>query len=122
MQRFAPVVGSLFLAVSQANAELIINGQRVDTTTLPSAASSPSNFPAKNNFQNCVPTLRSPAVSRGVGVASYDRYTQKLTPDYSVIERLNYQPELSTPIWDYLSGLVDEERVHLGRQKLQQHR
>ena len=122
MQRFALVVGSLFLAVSQANAELIINGQRVDTTTLPSAASSPSNFPAQNNFQNCLANLRSQAVAKGVSAGSYDRYTQNLTPDYSVIERLNYQPEFSTPIWDYLSGLVDEERVQLGRQKLQQHR
>ena len=92
MQRFALVVGSLFLAVSQANAELIINGQRVDTTTLPSAASSPSNFPAQNNFQNCLANLRSQAVAKGVSAGSYDRYTQNLTPDYSVIERLNYQP------------------------------
>lgn len=122
MQRFALVVGSLFLAVSQANAELIINGQRVDTTALPSAASSPSNFPVQNNFQNCLANLRSQALAKGVSAGSYDRYTQNLTPDYSVIERLNYQPEFSTPIWDYLSGLVDEERVQLGQQKLQQHR
>ncbi|WP_064191854.1 lytic murein transglycosylase, partial [Acinetobacter baumannii] len=38
------------------------------------------------------------------------------------IDKLNYQPEFSTPIWDYLSGLVDEERVALGKQKLAQHR
>ena len=30
-------------------------------------------------------------------------------PDYSVIDKLNYQPEFSTTIWDYLSGLVDDE-------------
>ncbi|MGE8539313.1 MAG: lytic murein transglycosylase, partial [Acinetobacter sp.] len=66
--------------------------------------------------------LRSQAMAKGVSSASYERYTQNLTPDYSVIERLNYQPEFSTPIWDYLSGLVDEERVQLGREKLQQHR
>ena len=66
--------------------------------------------------------MRSQAVARGVSGSTYDRYTQNLSPDYSVIERLNYQPEFSTPIWDYLSGLVDEERVQLGRQKLQQHR
>lgn len=121
MQRFALVVGSLFLAASQANAELIINGQRVTSTNLPSAASSP-NYASQNNFQSCLANLRSQAMAKGVSSASYERYTQNLTPDYSVIERLNYQPEFSTPIWDYLSGLVDEERVQLGRQKLQQHR
>jgi membrane-bound lytic murein transglycosylase B len=35
---------------------------------------------------------------------------------------LNYQPEFSTAIWDYLSGLVDDERVQAGKQKLAQHR
>jgi lytic murein transglycosylase len=61
-------------------------------------------------------------VSSGVSGSTYDRYTQNLTPDYSVISKLDYQPEFSTPIWDYLSGLVDEERVEKGRQMLSQHR
>ncbi|MEX7540029.1 lytic transglycosylase domain-containing protein, partial [Acinetobacter baumannii] len=64
----------------------------------------------------------SQAIAAGVSGSTYDRYTQNLTPDYSVIDKLNYQPEFSTPIWDYLSGLVDEERVALGKQKLAQHR
>ncbi|MBD8010336.1 lytic murein transglycosylase [Acinetobacter sp. Sa1BUA6] len=88
---------------------------------MPASSSSP-NYASQNNFQNCLANLRSQAVAQGVSGSTYDRYTQNLTPDYSVIERLNYQPEFSTPIWDYLSGLVDEERVQLGRQKLQQHR
>ncbi|MFC6167491.1 lytic murein transglycosylase [Acinetobacter terrestris] len=119
MRRLAFVLGSVFLAMTQANAELIINGQPVTTTSTPS--SSPV-FSAQNNFQQCIANLRSQAISSGVSGSSYDRYTQNLTPDYSVIEKLNYQPEFSTPIWDYLSGLVDEERVQLGRQKLVQHR
>lgn len=119
MRRLAFVLGSVFLAMTQANAELIINGQPVTTTSTPS--SNPV-FSSQNNFQQCIANLRSQAISSGVSGASYDRYTQNLTPDYSVIEKLNYQPEFSTPIWDYLSGLVDEERVQLGRQKLAQHR
>ncbi|WP_213072326.1 lytic murein transglycosylase, partial [Acinetobacter baumannii] len=73
-------------------------------------------------FQSCLANLRSQAIAAGVSGSTYDRYTQNLTPDYSVIDKLNYQPEFSTPIWDYLSGLVDEERVALGKQKLAQHR
>ncbi|WP_218947005.1 lytic murein transglycosylase [Acinetobacter sp. YH16052] len=121
MQRLALFVGSVVLAASQAQAELIINGQRVTPTDLTSSSNIP-NYASQNNFQNCLANLRSQAVTRGVSSSTYDRYTQNLSPDYSVIERLNYQPEFSTPIWDYLSGLVDEERVQLGRQKLQQHR
>ncbi|TSH71282.1 lytic murein transglycosylase [Acinetobacter sp. RF15A] len=126
MQRLALSIGSLLLAASQAQAELVINGQRVAPTDLSSASTvisnNPVNYAAQNDFQRCLANLRGRAIAQGVSGASYDRYTQHLSPDYSVIEKLNYQPEFSTPIWDYLSGLVDEERVQLGRQKLQQHR
>ncbi|NNH79144.1 lytic murein transglycosylase [Acinetobacter sp. ANC 5380] len=119
MRRLAFVLGSVFLAMTQANAELIINGQRVTVTS-----TTPTNqiFSPQNNFQQCIANLRTQAMTSGVNGSTYDRYTQNLTPDYSVIEKLNYQPEFSTPIWDYLSGLVDEERVQLGRQKLALHR
>ncbi len=118
MRRLAFVLASVFLAMTQAKAELIINGQTI--------SSSPSSFntasTAQNDFQQCLTNLRAQAIGSGVTGLTYDRYTQNLTPDYSVIEKLNYQPEFSTPIWDYLSGLVDEERVQLGQQKLAQHR
>ncbi|KAB0651665.1 lytic murein transglycosylase [Acinetobacter bohemicus] len=118
MRRLAFVLASVFLAMTQAKAELIINGQSI--------SSSPSSFnttsAAQNDFQQCLTNLRTQAIASGVTGLTYDRYTQNLTPDYSVIEKLNYQPEFSTPIWDYLSGLVDEERVQLGQQKLAQHR
>ncbi len=119
MQRLAFVLGSVFLAMTQANAELIINGQPVTVTSM-----TPSNqiLTPRNNFQQCIANLRTQAMNSGVSGSTYDRYTQNLVPDYSVIDKLNYQPEFSTPIWDYLSGLVDEERVQLGQQKLAQHR
>ncbi len=118
MRRLAFVLASVFLAMTQAKAELIINGQSI--------SSSPSSFnttsAVQNDFQQCLTNLRSQAIASGVTGLTYDRYTQNLTPDYSVIEKLNYQPEFSTPIWDYLSGLVDEERVQFGQQKLAQYR
>ena len=116
------------MAVSHAHAELIINGQiSSGTTTTTNQPIQSQNFQNQSyspnsNFQSCIANLRSQAISSGVSGSTYDRYTQNLTPDYSVIEKLNYQPEFSTPIWDYLSGLVDEERVQLGQQKLAQHR
>ena len=35
---------------------------------------------------------------------------------------LGVQPEFSTPIWDYISGLVDDERVRDGRQRFAEYR
>ena len=118
MHRFAFLLGSFFLAATQANAELIINGQKVTG----SSNVATSDYGPQNSFQSCIANLKSQAMANGVSASTYDRYTQNLAPDYSVIEKLNYQPEFSTPIWDYLSGLVDDERVAVGRQKLVQHR
>lgn len=120
MRHFALIFSTAFLSVSQVNAELIINGQSSSTSVTATSAISNAYSP-QNNFQVCLGNLRSQAISAGVNGSTYDRYTQSLTPDYSVIDKLNYQPEFSTPIWDYLSGLVDEERVQAGRTKLAQH-
>ncbi len=126
MRRLSLLCGSIVLAFTQANAELIINGQTAtgqpaSVSTAPTSISN-NNFTSQSNFQSCIANLRSQAIASGVSGSTFDRYTQNLTPDYSVIEKLNYQPEFSTPIWDYLSGLVDEERVQKGRQLLAQHR
>ena len=119
MHRFAVIFATAAMAATQVQAELIINGKSVTVTP---TVSTSANFQPQNHFQTCLANLRSQAIDKGVSGSSYDRYTQNLSPDYSVIERLNYQPEFSTPIWDYLSGLVDDERVQAGQQKLAQHR
>lgn len=119
MHRFAVIFATAAMAATQVQAELIINGKSVTVTP---TVSTSANFQPQNHFQTCLANLRSQAIAKGVSSSHYDRYTQNLSPDYSVIERLNYQPEFSTPIWDYLSGLVDDERVQAGQQKLAQHR
>ncbi|SPL72564.1 lytic murein transglycosylase [Acinetobacter stercoris] len=124
MRRISLALGILCVAMTQANAELIINGATTSTTTPvtePTVISN-SSFSPNNNFQSCLANLRSAAIASGVSASAYDRYTQNLTPDYSVIDKLNYQPEFSTPIWDYMTGLVDQERVQKGQQKITQHR
>ncbi|WP_089606348.1 lytic murein transglycosylase [Acinetobacter piscicola] len=120
MRYFSLLCGSALLAASHANAELIINGQPSSGTTI-TTTSNPT-FSPNSNFQSCLANLRSQAMASGVSGSTYDRYTANLNPDYSVISKLDYQPEFSTPIWDYLSGLVDDERVAKGRQMLAQHR
>ena len=80
----------------------------------PTAAESPE-------FKRCIAGLENPARQAGVSAATYERLTQGLTPDMSVIEKLNFQPEFRTAIWDYLAGLVDEERVQEGQALLAKH-
>ena len=110
---------ALLSVIGQSHAELVINGTTVTTTQ-----NMPITYPQQSDakFQGCLVNLRSQAIASGVSGATYDRYTQNLSPDYSVIEKLNYQPEFSTAIWDYLSGLVDNERIQAGQQKLSQYR
>lgn len=120
MRRFIVLCASGLLCWTHAQAELILNGKTLSQSDLlenPRTASV-----TNNNFQACLARLNDQAVASGVAPSRYAQYTRDLTPDYSVIEKLNYQPEFSTPIWDYLSGLVDDERVALGQQKLAQHR
>lgn len=109
---------ALFTLFNQAHAELVINGATISATTVTPTS---NVYSPNSNFQGCLANLRSQAIASGVSASTYDRYKQNLTPDYSVIDKLNYQPEFSTPIWDYLSGLVDNERVQAGQQKLTQH-
>ena len=72
-------------------------------------------------FDSCLNTLRAPARAAGVQDATFALYTQGLVPDMTVIDRLNFQPEFRTAIWDYMAGLVDEERVEQGKALMAQH-
>lgn len=69
---------------------------------------------AASVFTQCLSELRSVARANGVQDSTYTRHTRDLQADMTVIDKLNTQPEFSIPIWDYLSALVDEERVQDG--------
>lgn len=74
-------------------------------------------------FETCVnERLRPQAVARGIPAAAFDGYMAAVVPDRSVLDLLDHQPEFTTPIWDYLSGLVDDERVADGLAMLETHR
>src|SRR6187200_1937645 len=73
-----------------------------------------------NDFAACVKKLRAEAVGKGIAPQVFDTALKGVEPDPTVIESLEYQPEFTTPIWDYLAGLVDEQRVADGRARLAQ--
>lgn len=72
-------------------------------------------------FTACLDGLRPQADAAGIRTDTFDRLTAGLAPDPTVLESLDFQPEFRTPIWDYLAGLVDEERVDDGRAMLAEH-
>ncbi|HEY9255740.1 MAG TPA: lytic murein transglycosylase [Stenotrophomonas sp.] len=88
----------------------------VATLVLPATA---AEDPA---WDTCLAKLRTQAQAEGIAPANFDGYLDRLEPDTSVLALLDAQPEFTTPIWDYLAALVDEERVADGRAMLRQHR
>jgi lytic murein transglycosylase len=75
-------------------------------------------FSHQEEFQQCLESLRPAALKTGITDATWQQYTVKQTPDLSLLPRLNKQPEFSQPIWDYIAGLVDDERVDLAKRKM----
>ena len=72
-------------------------------------------------FEACLAGLRDDAAAKGISAATFSANTSGLSPDPAVLELLNRQPEFSTPIWDYMAGLVDEQRIADGRAMLVEH-
>lgn len=69
-------------------------------------------------FAQCMQQLRAAAPASKLSTQAFDRFTAGLAPDMTVLPLLDRQPEFTTPIWDYLSALVDDERVADGRERL----
>ena len=72
-------------------------------------------------FDGCLDELGTRARGEGISSSVFDAHVRTVTPDPSLLELLDAQPEFTTPIWDYLAGLVDEERVADGRRMLAEH-
>lgn len=68
---------------------------------------------SNSQFQQCLTGLKNSSAFKGVNNSTFEQYRPS-EPDPSVIVSLNYQPEFQKEAWDYLSSLVDEERVQDG--------
>jgi lytic murein transglycosylase len=76
---------------------------------------------AAADFGNCLERLWLEAARRGISRASYERFTAGLTPDLSIMDKLDAQPEFTKSTWDYLDALVNDERIARGRELLAQY-
>jgi len=71
-------------------------------------------------FDTCVAGLRQAASAQGISASTLDLAFKGIEPDETVLKAFDFQPEFRTPIWDYLAGLVDDERVADGQAKLKE--
>ncbi len=83
------------------------------------AARPDAPYLSNSEFQQCLDGLKNSSKFRGVDSYTFNNYRPS-EPDPSVIQSLNYQPEFQKDIWDYLSVLVDKERVEDGIQAKRQ--
>jgi lytic murein transglycosylase len=76
--------------------------------------------PARADWASCLAGLQSAAAAAGVDQATIQSATGDLQPN-DAATFIGQQPEFSTPIWDYMAALVDEERVTEGRDMLRKY-
>lgn len=76
--------------------------------------------PAAADFQSCLAELRGHIISGGISATVFDRVTSGLTPS-DAPDFLDRQPEFTTPVWDYLASLVDDERIADGRARMREY-
>src|SRR6202453_1650324 len=76
------------------------------------AAFAPS---ARADFASCVGSLRADAARSGISARTLDVAFNGLEPDSKVLDFQRQQPEFKTPVWDYVDGLVDDDRVADGK-------
>src|ERR1700691_4854474 len=70
---------------------------------------------ARADFASCVGSLRAQAARDGISARTLDVAFNGLEPDAKVLDFQKQQPEFKTPVWDYVDGLVDDDRVADGK-------
>src|SRR5271169_510246 len=76
---------------------------------------------ARADFSSCIASIRADAARRGISNATLDAAFAGLEPDMKIFDLQNAQPEFKTPIWDYIAGLVDDERIADGKAGLREY-
>ncbi|WP_202845117.1 lytic murein transglycosylase [Luteimonas saliphila] len=116
------MIRSLFFALACTAPVLTAAARQAPAPAAPAPAPAAAAAPDPAYDTCVINRLRPQAIARGIPGEAFDRYMAGVTPDRSVLDLLDAQPEFTTPIWDYLAGLVDDQRVVDGRAMLDTHR
>ena len=76
---------------------------------------------ADAQFQRWVAGFRNTATQNGVSGATFDRAFRGVkAPDPEVLEKARYQPEFTSPAWEYFDSRVNEHTIRTGREMARQ--
>lgn len=73
---------------------------------------------AERNFSRCIAGLEPAARAKGVSAAGFRRLTANLTPDMSIMSKLETQPEFTRTPGEYVEMLVSQTRIEKGRKTM----
>ena len=74
-----------------------------------------SGLAQAQSLDACVSGLRKEVLAQGITAKTFDSATKGVESDPDVLKAFDFQPEFRIAIWDYVAGLVDQERVDDGR-------
>lgn len=72
---------------------------------------------AEPGFERWMASFRQTAAENGISRATYDRAFRGIVAvDPEVLEKAQFQPEFTAPVWDYFDNRVHENSVQVGRE------
>ncbi len=78
---------------------------------------------AETGFKSWVSSFRGVAVGAGVRGSTFDlAFSGFNGPDLVVLEKARYQPEFTSPPWDYFDNRVNDQSIAKGREMARKHK
>jgi membrane-bound lytic murein transglycosylase B len=76
-----------------------------------------NNAAADAKFQNWIAEFRGTAMKSGISASTYNRAFAGVTEiDPEVLQKAQFQPEFTEPVWGYLDNRVNEQSIATGRE------
>lgn len=103
---------------SLASCGMALRSPLATVTPAPASQASPGS---EAGFQRWVSNFRPRAIAAGIQPAVYDRAMANAHYNPEVIRLDRKQAEFTKPVWEYLDGAVNQNRITTGRAKASQH-
>lgn len=76
---------------------------------------------ADAGFQRWVQSFKATAAKNGISGRTFDRAFRNVRDiDPEVLEKAQFQPEFTAPVWDYFDNRINENSITVGRQMARQ--
>ena len=76
-----------------------------------------NNAAADAKFQSWIADFRGTAMNSGISASTFNRAFAGVTEiDPEVLQKAQFQPEFTEPVWGYLDNRVNEQSIATGRE------